>query len=36
MFNARFDSFEIKADIELGGTDQTLNILMGSQLQKHF
>ncbi|WP_338417758.1 hypothetical protein [Bacillus wiedmannii] len=26
----------MKADIELGGTDQTLNILMGSQLQKHF
>lgn len=31
-----YDSVEIKADIELGGTDQTFNILMGRQLQKHF
>ena len=30
-----FDSVEIKADIELGGTDQTFNILMGRTLQKH-
>ncbi|MFV0343320.1 MAG: tyrosine--tRNA ligase [Anaerocolumna sp.] len=29
-----FDSVEIKADIELGGTDQTFNILMGRNLQK--
>lgn len=29
-----FDSVEIKADIELGGTDQTFNILMGRTLQK--
>lgn len=28
------DSVEIKADIELGGTDQTFNILMGRTLQK--
>ncbi|MDF2904252.1 MAG: tyrosine--tRNA ligase [Bacillus sp. (in: firmicutes)] len=29
-----YDSIEIKADIELGGTDQTFNILMGRTLQK--
>lgn len=29
-----FDSVELKADIELGGTDQTFNILMGRTLQK--
>ena len=31
-----YDSIEIKADIELGGTDQTFNILMGRNLQKTF
>lgn len=30
------DSVELKADIELGGTDQTFNILMGRTLQKAF
>ena len=29
-----FDSIAIEADIELGGTDQTFNILMGRSLQK--
>lgn len=29
-----YDSVHIKADIELGGTDQTFNILMGRSLQK--
>lgn len=29
-----YDSIEINADIELGGTDQTFNILMGRTLQK--
>ncbi|NLL97612.1 MAG: tyrosine--tRNA ligase, partial [Clostridiaceae bacterium] len=29
-----YDSIELKADIELGGTDQTFNILMGRTLQK--
>ena len=29
-----YDSVEIKADIELGGTDQTFNLLMGRELQK--
>lgn len=31
-----YDSVEIKADIELGGTDQTFNILMGRNLQASF
>ena len=29
-----YDSVELHADIELGGTDQTFNILMGRTLQK--
>jgi tyrosyl-tRNA synthetase len=28
------DSVEIRADVEIGGTDQTFNILLGRQLQK--
>lgn len=31
-----YDSVELKADIEMGGTDQTFNILMGRMLQKDF
>lgn len=31
-----YDSVEIKADLELGGTDQKFNLLMGRELQKHF
>lgn len=31
-----YDSVEIKADIELGGTDQRFNILMGRTLQREF
>lgn len=30
-----FDSVAMKADIELGGTDQKFNLLMGRELQKH-
>ena len=30
-----YDSVELKADIELGGTDQTFNVLMGRTLQKY-
>lgn len=30
-----FDSIAIEADIELGGTDQTFNILMGRAMQKN-
>lgn len=29
-----FDSVEVEADIELGGTDQTFNLLVGRDLQK--
>ena len=29
-----YDSVEIDADIEIGGTDQTFNLLMGRELQK--
>jgi len=31
-----YDSVELEADIELGGTDQTFNVLMGRTLQKHW
>ncbi len=31
-----YDSVEIQADIELGGTDQTFNVLMGRTLQRHW
>lgn len=31
-----YDSVAIKADIELGGTDQRFNILMGRELQPHY
>jgi tyrosyl-tRNA synthetase len=30
-----YDSVVMKADIELGGTDQRFNLLMGRELQKH-
>lgn len=31
-----YDSVALKADIELGGTDQKFNLLVGRELQKHF
>ncbi|MCB5185649.1 tyrosine--tRNA ligase [Methylobacillus gramineus] len=31
-----YDSVELKADLELGGTDQRFNLLMGRELQKHY
>ncbi len=31
-----YDSVELKADIELGGTDQKFNLLMGRELQKQY
>ena len=31
-----FDSYALKADIELGGTDQKFNLLVGREVQKHF
>jgi tyrosyl-tRNA synthetase len=31
-----YDSVAIKADIEMGGTDQRFNILMGRDIQRHY
>jgi len=31
-----YDSFELKSDIELGGTDQKFNLLVGRDIQKSF
>jgi tyrosyl-tRNA synthetase len=31
-----YDSVVMQADVELGGTDQKFNLLMGRELQKHF
>ncbi len=31
-----YDSVTLKADIELGGSDQKFNLLMGRELQKHY
>ncbi len=31
-----YDSVAVKADLEIGGTDQTFNILMGRNIQKDF
>lgn len=31
-----YDSVVLKADMELGGTDQKFNLLMGRELQKHY
>lgn len=31
-----YDSVAVKADLELGGTDQRFNLLAGRELQKHF
>lgn len=31
-----YDSVELDADVELGGTDQTFNLLMGRTLQEHY
>ena len=31
-----YDSVKIKADIELGGTDQLFNVLMGRKIQRYF
>jgi len=31
-----YDSVALKADLELGGTDQKFNLLIGRELQKHF
>jgi tyrosyl-tRNA synthetase len=31
-----YDSVALRADLELGGTDQKFNLLMGRELQKHY
>jgi len=31
-----YDSVMVKADVELGGTDQKFNLLMGRKVQRHF
>jgi len=31
-----YDSVALKADLELGGTDQKFNLLMGRELQRHY
>ncbi len=31
-----YDSIKVKADVELGGTDQRFNILTGREMQKHY
>jgi tyrosyl-tRNA synthetase len=31
-----YDSVALKADLEVGGTDQRFNLLMGREMQKHF
>ncbi len=31
-----YDSVAVEADIEIGGTDQKFNLLMGRELQKHY
>jgi len=31
-----YDSVALRADVELGGTDQKFNVLMGRELQKHY
>ena len=31
-----YDSVALRADIELGGTDQKFNLLVGRELQRHY
>src|SRR5437764_11104530 len=31
-----YDSVMLKADVELGGTDQKFNLLVGREIQRHF
>ena len=31
-----YDSVQLKADVELGGTDQKFNLLLGREVQKHY
>jgi tyrosyl-tRNA synthetase len=35
-FSQAYDSVAVKADVELGGTDQLFNLLFGREIQKHY
>src|SRR5450830_460782 len=35
-FNQAYDSVAVKADVELGGTDQLFNLLFGREIQKAY
>jgi tyrosyl-tRNA synthetase len=35
-FSQAYDSVAIKADVEIGGTDQLFNLLFGREIQKHY
>jgi len=35
-FVQAYDSVALEADVELGGTDQTFNLLMGREIQRHY
>lgn len=35
-FNQAYDSVAVKADVEIGGSDQLFNLLFGREIQKHF
>jgi tyrosyl-tRNA synthetase len=35
-FSQAYDSVAIKADLEIGGTDQLFNLLFGREIQKHY
>jgi tyrosyl-tRNA synthetase len=35
LFMQGYDSVAVKSDVELGGTDQTFNLLVGRDLQRH-
>jgi tyrosyl-tRNA synthetase len=35
-FNQAYDSVAVKADVEIGGTDQLFNLLFGREIQKHY
>jgi tyrosyl-tRNA synthetase len=35
-FNQGYDSVAVKADVEVGGTDQLFNLLFGREIQKHY
>src|SRR5260370_27958001 len=35
-FNQAYDSVAVKADLEIGGTDQLFNLLFGREIQKSY